>query len=126
MTGGLVAHFADRVIDIVCAPLLGAGWCTVSGPDVSHTHVHKSVREGRAVHSGHTTSIYPATLVNFNQWPGASTTKHLLHFDDGMAERVGLPDDSIKIMTETVKECPCNKCAGAKLPLPALPWQAKP
>ena len=66
-------------------------------------------------------NFYPATLVNFNGL--ARTTKHLLHFDDGMAERVGLPDDGIKIITKTAKECPCNKCAGAKLP---RPWQAKP
>jgi hypothetical protein len=68
-------------------------------------------------------NFYPATLVNFNGL--ARTTEHLLHFDDGICWRSvwGLPDDGIKIVTTTVKECPCRKCADAKL---TRPWKAKP
>ena len=64
-------------------------------------------------------NFYPATIVNFNGL--ARATRHLIHFDDGVIERVGLPDDGIKIMTETVKECPCSKCKGEKVPRPWIP-----
>lgn len=74
------------------------------------------------VEDAQSSDYYPATIVAFNGL--ARTTKLLIHFDhDGVVERVGLPDDGIKIMTKVVKECPCIKCKGAKLP---RPWVANP
>ena len=73
------------------------------------------------VEDAQASDFYPATIVNYNGL--ARTTRHLIHFDDGVSERVGLPDDDIKIMTTKVTSCACSKCKGAKVP---RPWEARP
>ena len=75
---------------------------------------------------------YPATIVAYK---GTNRKyKFIIHFDDqfddgSSAEAVGLPDDSIRVMTRKVDMCTCPKCdvgaaGGQRLP---LEWEvAKP
>jgi hypothetical protein len=40
--------------------------------------------------------------------------RHLLHFDDGQHERVGLPDDTVRIMSLRVETCSCADTASGE------------
>ena len=51
---------------------------------------------------------YPATIVMYR--PAASTYNYLLHFDDGWPSLVGLPDASVRLLSESVPRCMCARC----------------
>ena len=68
---------------------------------------------------------YPATIVSYK---GTNRKyKFIIHFDDrfedgSSSESVGLPDDTIRVMTHTVSMCTCPSCdvgakGGTRLPL---------
>ena len=72
---------------------------------------------------------YPATVVSYKS--SNRKYKFIIHFDDqfddgSSAEAVGLPDDTIKVMTREVSMCTCPSCdegvaGGKRLP---LEWEA--
>ena len=80
---------------------------------------------------------YTCTIVAYNPRCVAHKGRFLLHFDDGVRERVDLPDETVRIMTAesrvTVCRCRdspggqpgCCKGAGGSQPLPR-PWEADP
>ena len=51
---------------------------------------------------------YPATLVMYR--PAATTFNYLMHFDDGWRSLVGLPDDSVRLLSTRVSRCTCERC----------------
>ena len=51
---------------------------------------------------------YPATLVMYR--PAATMYNYLLHFDDGWHSLVGLPDASVRLLSERVVRCTCARC----------------
>ena len=70
---------------------------------------------------------YPATVVKHFKKSKEVGVTHLLHFDDGELEKVGLPDDTGTIHfcedTPCVSRCSCVRCvlrdaSGRELPLP--------
>ena len=66
---------------------------------------------------------YPGVLVRHIKKSKDEGITHVLHFDDGGWERVGLPDPSIHILPEPrVTRCVCARCRvygdeGRALPL---------
>ena len=48
------------------------------------------------------------TLVMFR--PHATTYNYLLHFDDGWRSLVGLPDESVRVLSAHVTHCMCARC----------------
>ena len=78
---------------------------------------------------------FSATVVAFNERASADKGRWLAHFDDGLHERIELPDPTVRIMTERVTVCRCKKLhrgtagccegAGGSEPLPR-PWEANP
>ena len=72
---------------------------------------------------------YPATIVAYNSKAHEAHGRYLIHFDDGMVERVGLPCETVRIMTTRVSVCRCKGACckgpngGEALP---RPWVAKP
>ena len=57
--------------------------------------------------------FYPATIVAYKA--SNRKFKYVIHFDDMFSsgktsEKVGLPDEGIRIMTETVSVCACPSC----------------
>jgi hypothetical protein len=67
--------------------------------------------------------FYPATIVAYKA--SNRRFKYVIHFDDTFSggktsEKVGLPDESIRIMTEIVTACACPSCAAGRTsrPLP--------
>ena len=89
-------------------------------------------RPGRATGEPQASDYYPATVVSYK---GTNRKyKFVIHFDDrfddgSSAEAVGLPDDSIRLMTQKVAMCTCPSCdvgAAGGMQLP-LVWEvAKP
>eukprot|EP00966_Prymnesium_polylepis_P197358 4573454-Prymnesium_polylepis.1 len=76
--------------------------------------------------------FYPATIVAYKG--NNRKYKFFIHFDDrfddgSSAEAIGLPDDTIRVMTQSVSMCKCPSCeqavdGGRQLP---LAWElAKP
>ena len=52
---------------------------------------------------------YPATIVAYR--PNARIYFFTLHFDaDGVEIFVGLPDETVELLTETVTHCRCPRC----------------
>ena len=89
-------------------------------------------RQGRATGEPQPSDFYPATIVAYKA--ANRKYKFVIHFDDSFddgssAEAVGLPDDTIRVMTRTVSMCTCPSCdegmaGGRQLP---LAWEvAKP
>ena len=70
-------------------------------------------------------SPHPATVVRHFKKSKEAGVTHLLHFDDGDIEKVGLPDDeTIQFLDEVprVTRCVCARCvlreqSGRELPL---------
>ena len=55
------------------------------------------------------TQWYPATIVAYR--PNARIYFFTLHFDaDGVEIFVGLPDETVELLTETVTHCRCPRC----------------
>ena len=72
---------------------------------------------------------YPATIVSYKgtnrKW------KYIVHFDDqfdgSSSETIGLPDETIRVMTQTVSRCTCPGCSPAGGRAVPIQWEvAKP
>ena len=73
---------------------------------------------------------YPATIVSYKgtnrKW------KFIVHFDDqfddgSSSETIGLPDETIRVMTQTISRCTCPGCSPAGGQTLPIPWEvAKP
>ena len=68
--------------------------------------------------------MYPATIVKHIKKSKDLNITHVIHFDDGVSERVGLPDDGIQLVVGGPPEvrCRCALCVlydedGRPLPL---------
>ena len=82
-------------------------------------------RPGGAAGEPQPSDYYPATIVSYKS--RNHKYKFIIHFDDrfddgSSAEAVGLPDDTVRIMTRTVSMCTCPSCdegvaGGRELPL---------
>ena len=51
---------------------------------------------------------HPSTIVMFRS--AAATYNYLIHFDDGWRSLVGLPDESVHLLSESVQRCTCERC----------------
>ena len=52
---------------------------------------------------------YPAVIVEYR--PRARIYRYVIHFDaDGEEVLVGLPDDTVQLLTTTVDRCKCPRC----------------
>ena len=78
---------------------------------------------------------YAATIVAYNHRAAEHKGRFLLHFDDGQRERVQVPDETIRIMTNSAAACYCKDspggikgCCQGVFESEALPrpWEADP
>ena len=60
--------------------------------------------------------FYGAAIVSYSLT--ARPWNYIIHFDDGTAERVRLPDSSIRMLGTTLLNCNCVRCGSRALPLP--------
>ena len=61
------------------------------------------------LHEEGTSQWYPGLVVEYR--PRARIYRYVIHFDaDGEDILVGLPDDSVQLLTTTASRCKCPRC----------------
>ena len=55
-----------------------------------------------------TSQWYPSLIVEYR--PRARIYSYVIHFEDGEEILVGLPDDTVQLLTRTVTHCKCPRC----------------
>ena len=114
----------------------GAGGSDAPAANVPRAPLHSGRSRGSTRSEPRDEDFYPATIVSYNPRGRAirgsgAPCKFVIHTDDGMHERVGLPDDGIRIMTRCVDCCTCTGPKGCEhgeggCTLLPVAWEAQP
>ena len=106
--------------ETVMMRMVRSQWMTMCGSTTAHWSGGASLcshwRPGGAAGEPQPSDYYPATIVSYKS--RNHKYKFIIHFDDrfddgSSAEAVGLLDDTVRIMTQTVSMCTCPSCDGA-------------